>query len=447
MTCVPSRRAVSGARIYPVTAYGSRPLGIRARRRSSLLPPVRVRKAVAVGAPSSPTILFHSRFAMKKFLTLSLAALLCSTAAALAQEPAAQSTQKKTGASGPAQKPAQTRAQATPQPAGLTEYGIGIGPDPRLVVMMAALDAAGWDPTPAGEKASVFRELVRKDEAALDASLRGRMEAFYERNRLRGEAVTPADQAARYVSLAYTLGQPPAFDAPLRSDDLPAGILDVLDFVPLLREFYRQSGMDSRLGAYVQMHRAAGDELRAPTIDMARAVLSYLNTRPETTVTERTVSTDPAQAARKKKDGKRVVVFHEHERHFRIVPDLLAAPGAINFRVVGDDYYVIVPADTGPRLSETRRAYMQFIVDPLVARFNRDVSARRDDIKQLLEREHERRGADLSPDIFLAVSRSLVAAADVRMDESLRLRALQIETSRLLQKAADQAAKDAVVKE
>ncbi|PYS97663.1 MAG: hypothetical protein DMF65_11245, partial [Acidobacteria bacterium] len=253
--------------------------------------------------------------------------------------------------------------------------------------------------------------------------------------------------AARYVSLTYTLSQPPAFEAPPRSDDLPTGVLDVLDFVPLLREFYKQSGMDSRLGAYVQMHRAAGDELRAPTIDMARAVLSYFNTRPETSITERVVSTDPAQAARKKKDEKKVVVLRERERHFRIVPDLLAAPGAINFRVVGDDYYAIVPAGTDPRLGESRRAYMQFVIDPLVARFNRDVSARRDDIKLLLQKEHERRGADLSPDIFLAVSRSLVAAADARMDEALRLRVLQIETSQRMQKAADGAAKDAVAKE
>src|SRR5215212_6793434 len=62
---------------------------------------------------------------------------------------------------------------------------------------------------------------------------------------------TPADQAARYVSLAYTLGQPPAFDAPQRADDLPSGVLDVLDFVPLLREFYKQSGMDARMSTYV----------------------------------------------------------------------------------------------------------------------------------------------------------------------------------------------------
>ena len=63
------------------------------------------------------------------------------------------------------------------QPAlDLTEYGVRIEPDQRLIVMMAALDAAGFDPTPPGKQISAFRAIVRKDNAALDPSLRERME-------------------------------------------------------------------------------------------------------------------------------------------------------------------------------------------------------------------------------------------------------------------------------
>ncbi len=381
---------------------------------------------------------------MKKYLTLSLAALLCAQAAAASPRQQKPQTQAKPSGPQPAtqqQRPA--AAERAPDAPDLNSYGIQVSPDPRLIVMMAALDAAGWDPTPAGETPSVFRQTVRKDTASLDPALRARLRDFYARYALKGEGVTAADQAARYVSLAYTLGQPPTFDAPQRSDDLPSGVLDVLDFVPLLREFYKQAGMDERLNGYVQMHRAAGDRLREPSIDMARAALGYLNTRPETIIVER-VRMDE-QTAKQKKNLKQVTVAHERDRRFRIVPDLLAAPGAINFRATGDDYYAIVPADIDPRQSEIRRAYLQFVIDPLVARFSRDVAARREDIKQLLEKERARKGRDLSPDVFLVVARSLVAAADVRMDVTARLRALQFETSRRLQAATTQAQKDAAL--
>jgi hypothetical protein len=400
---------------------------------------------------------------MKKYLTLSLAALICAQAAAAAASLGQQKSQpqaKPSGAQATGQRPAAQQQQPPPRrepdAPDLNAYGIQVSPDPRIIAMMAALDAAGWDPTPEGASPSVFREAVRRDTASLDPVLRGRMREFFERYAFKdtpddpktadvNEAVryTPADQAARYVSLAYTLGQPPAFDAPQRSDDLPSGVLDVLDFVPLLREFYKQSGMDARMSTYVQQHRAAGERLREPSIDMARSVLSYLNTRPETTIIERVKVTDAS--AKKKKDAKPITVSHERDRRFRIVPDLLAAPGAINFRATGDDYYAIVPADIDPRQSEIRRAYLQFVIDPLVARFSRDVAARREDIKQVLERERTRKGRDLSPDVFLVVARSLVAAADVRMETAARTRALQVETSRRLQAATTQAQKDSAL--
>ena len=384
---------------------------------------------------------------MKKFFIVSTVALLCAQAVIAQQKPAAKATPKADAKSSKQQPATSQQQRPAPPPSSpdLNDYGIQIAPDPRLIVMMAALDAAGWDPTPEGAKPSVFRELLRKDQGALDPLLAKRMRDFYERNALKGDAATtPADQAARYVSLAYTLGQPPNFDAPARSDDLPGGVLDVLDFAPLLREFYRQSGMDGRLNTYLGMHRAAGDKLRAPAIEMARSVLSYLNTRPETIVTERVTVGDAAKNAKKKVEKKLTI---EHDRRFRIVPDLLAAPGAINLRAVGDDYYAVVPADVELSRSEARRAYIQFVVDPLVARFNRDVAARRTDVKLLLETEHARKGRDLTPDVFLSVARSIVAAADARMDESARMRALQVETSERLQSTTDAAARERVLKD
>src|SRR5687768_6727921 len=120
----------------------------------------------------------------------------------------------------------------------VSEYGVDFQSDQRLIVVMAALDAAGWDPVPAGQTPSAFRVRLRKDLANLDPDLRRRLKDFYERYKLPAPA-TAADQAARYVSLALALGQPPGLEAPPRSEDLPSGLLEVLDFAPLVQEFHR----------------------------------------------------------------------------------------------------------------------------------------------------------------------------------------------------------------
>jgi len=92
---------------------------------------------------------------------------------------------------------------------------------------------------------------------------------------------------------------------------------------------------------------------------------------------------------------------------------LLAQSGTINFRNIGDDYYAIVPPGTELSESEVRRAYLQFILDPVILKNAKEISTFKDGIKSLLE-ERRKTNPDISPDIFLAVSRSMVSAADAR---------------------------------
>jgi hypothetical protein len=296
----------------------------------------------------------------------------------------------------------------------VSEYGVDFQADPRLIVMMAALDVAGFDPVVGGRAPSTFRVKLRKDLGNLDPDLRMRLKTFYDRNKLPAPA-TPADQAARYVSLALALGQAPTLDAPERSDDLPAGLLEVLDFAPLVQEFYRRSGIDEHMVEYVRAYQAEGDRLRAPTTEMVRSLLTYLHTRPLTTSTDRVEVKNP-----NKKSKQKMYSFRQKERRFFILPDLLAAPGAINFRIIGDDYYAVVPEGTNPSSSELRRAYLQYVIDALVLRFNKDIADKREQVKQLLN-ERQKAGTEVSPDVFLSVSRSLVTAADARYDEARRL--------------------------
>ena len=335
-----------------------------------------------------------------------------------------------------AQQPVQQRPGATFE---ISEYGVEFQADPRLITVMAALETAGFDPVPAGRPPSVFRVKLRKDLANVDPDLRNRLKTFYERNKLPAPA-TSADQAARYVSLALALGPTPGLEAPARSDDLPAGLLEVLDFAPLVQEFYRRSGIDEQMVNYVRAYQAEGDRLRDPTTEMVQSLLTYLHTRPLTTSSERVEVKNPSNKSKQK-----TYTYREKERRFLILPDLLAPRGAINFRIIGDDYYAVVPEGTDPISSELRRAYLQYVIDALVLRFNKDIALRREQVKQLLI-EQEKAGAQVSPDVFLNVSRSLVTAADARYEETRRLEALSRDTRARFTAAKTEADKATIAK-
>jgi hypothetical protein len=300
----------------------------------------------------------------------------------------------------------------------VSEYGVSFQADTRLIIMMAALEAAGFDAQP-GKEPSVFRAEVRKDLAGLDPDLRARLKNFYDRNRLPAPA-TPADQSARYVSLALALSPAPELTAPEKSEDLPAGLLEVLDFAPLVREFQRRSGIEDHLVEYVRAYQSEGDRLRQPTAELVKGVLTYLHTRPLTTTLERVEVKSPSA---KKNNKAKAYSIRQKDRRFIIMPDLLGPHGAINFRIIGDDYYAIVPEGTDPASSELRRAYLQYVIDALVLRFNKEIALHRDQLRQLLD-ERQKAGSQVSADVFLTVGRSLVAAADARYEEARRLEML-----------------------
>src|SRR6185295_8496534 len=69
-------------------------------------------------------------------------------------------------------------------PFEVAEYGGSSQADTRLCIVMAALEAAGFDAQP-GSAPSEFRLKVRRDLANLDPDLHDRPQTFYERERNR----------------------------------------------------------------------------------------------------------------------------------------------------------------------------------------------------------------------------------------------------------------------
>lgn len=295
---------------------------------------------------------------------------------------------------------------SAPENIDLTEYGIRIEPDRRLIVVLASLEAAGLE-TPLSQSGEEYRQKLKADLKDLPADTRQRIRTFVEQYKKRHPKPSDKEVLAPFISMAYSLSPVPDLVQPTNVNDLPGELLDVLDYTPLVREFYRRSGFAAKLDNYVKMYRESGDKMRPSTKIMVRELLDYMKTRPQLLYIERVKNVS-------EKDKKLTSTgIREKERKFFIVPEMLAPKGAINFVNIGDDYSAIVPPGTDIKDSEVRRAYLQFVIDPLILENATEIFEKSEPIKKLLDKQREK-SPNISPDILLAVSRSLVAAVDAR---------------------------------
>ena len=294
----------------------------------------------------------------------------------------------------------------------LTEYGVKIEPDKRLIVVLASLEAAGLE-TPLTEKGTEFRRQLKTDLQDLNPELRQKLKQFVDQYQKRHPKASTSEIIAPFISMAYVLTPVPDLAEPTRATDLPGDLLEVLDFTPLVREFYRRSTINTKLNDYVKIYQQTGDEMRSSAKVMVGDLLDYLHTKPQTTYIER-IKTQ-TKAVKGKKTFQKTEV-RERTRRFYIVPEMLATTGTINFLNVGDEYFAIVPPSTDLSSSEVRRGFLQFVLDPLVLKNAKDISTLREGIKGLLD-ERRKTNPDISPDIFITVLRSLIAAIDARQIE------------------------------
>lgn len=320
------------------------------------------------------------------------------------------------------------RAQNLPAGFDLLNHGVRIEPDKRVIVVLAALDAARTT-NEAGEVVPVlntklspegtkFRELLRSDLAAMSDDLRQRISAFVIQHKKRNPNATDAEIVAPFISMAYSLTPVPELADPVVTTDLPGNLLDVLDFAPLVRDFYRRSSISANLNEYVKAYQTAADgKLRPTSREMVNDLLNYLHTRPQIYYAEK-IKTQTQKSGSKTTTLNKTET-RERERRFFIVPEMLAPTGNVIYLNVKDDYVVVVPPETDVTFSEVRRGFLQYVIDPIVLNNAKDIATIRDSVKAILD---ERRKVDpkVSPDVYLTISRSLVAAIDVKQTENLK---------------------------
>lgn len=333
----------------------------------------------------------------------------------------------------------------------LNDYGVSVEPDKRVMVVLAALNSAQVSDangqhraidvqlSPAG---TMFRERLESDLAQMPPDLRARLTQFVATYKKNHPKETTQEMLTAFISMAYALTPAPEFGDPIITSDLPGALLDVLDFAPLVRDFYRRSGVAGNLDEYAKLYKAeAAKELQPSTRDLVTDTLDYLHTKPRLTVIEK-IKTETT-TAKGRKTGLQKISTREHERRFVVVPEMLAPQQAINFINVRDSYYVVVSPDKELTDTDASRAFLQFVFDPMLFDHSKEINDIKDGIKTLLD-EQRKVNPDVSPDVFLTVSRSIVAAAEAREKEFRNVNFAVNDARKKLQDASTQAEKEKI---
>jgi len=307
----------------------------------------------------------------------------------------------------PARKPPLSeREQVT-----LADLKTDVGVDKRVIVMMAALNLAGYDYEPGGRAPSPLRRQLREDLKGASPALVRKLRDYFLAHR---KDRTDAAAVAPYLSLALTLTEPPAFVIETAVERLPEDVRELTDFPLLLEQFYNETNFSRLLPKYLNASVEAAKNYPPATAQAVGAVLSYLHTEPILELPPLYTSR-PAARGGQKGAAEKPEPLPMRERHFVVMPDLLNAAGAANLRVVRDIYVLLLGPTSEPSVDAVRRGFLRFVIDPLTEQEVKEVAAGRGDLRNLLEKRGEKADPEYGRSAYYLITDSLVRAADARM--------------------------------
>lgn len=305
-----------------------------------------------------------------------------------------------------------------------SEVNVRIEPDVRTFVVMAALNVAGFDYETGGQPLSPARAELRKDLAKLDSQVKEKLSAFYKAHRRQG--VDEGADATRYAALSVMMTQPPGFtiyQSPVHP--VPGDLESLLDFIPLVREFYVKSGIRELLPKYTKVGEAYAAAYRLPVGTVIFDVLDYFHTKPEIVISMRPLVVTTGDVNTKKE--KSTVVNRTRTRQVFVITDpmlaidtstvrgdILNQKDELLARKVGDDYIAIVGPSRGATADAVRQAMIRFVIDPLIERHLKASLEYKDQILKLVA-SVPTAARQYSNSVYLVIRESLAQATEARM--------------------------------
>ncbi len=231
---------------------------------------------------------------------------------------------------------AQEKAPSLLDPAGPT---ISLISSEQVFLMAAALNACGYDE--GLEQSDPIRKRVREEvnqALAQSEDARGKRDKlclYIAQHRMTGSEL----DVSQYISLALYLTPPPEMESATELTLMPPDSTQVIEIVPLLRDFVAAVDLH---GIWLATHRTydgIAEQLHDPLSAMIVSTNFYLKM--------------PASTY----DGRRFIVIVEP----------MLSPSAVNARVYGLDYVVVLSPSAGKiRMTDVRHIYLHYLIEPLL---------------------------------------------------------------------------------
>jgi len=252
---------------------------------------------------------------------------------------AAQSPQAKQQSSSSSDIPNPMQREKAPSlvdPAGPT---VSLVTSEPLFLMASVLNACGYDEgleESAPIRAHVREELNQAFARSEDArNSRDKVCLFIAQHRMTGSE----RDVAQYVSLALYLTPPPELETADELTAMPPDAVQVVEILPLLRQFVQAADLH---GIWLAVHRNYDEQVDQLHDSLSNMIVStnlYLKQPAET----------------------------YNGRRFVVVVEPLFSPLAVNARIYGTDYVVVVsPQDGKIRINDVRHTYLHYLIEPLL---------------------------------------------------------------------------------
>ncbi len=250
-----------------------------------------------------------------------------------------------------------------------------------LFVVMAAINAAGYDADLDSPQNSPIRKQVRADVAAANPPSLTALRSFYTVHR----NASPTRDLSQWISFALLLDGPPDFDFRVKEADLPAEVNALRDLRGMLADFYKEAHLDQLWRKYRPAYEAELSRYDEGLGQVTLQVNGYL----------------------------RLGTSAFLGRDFSIFVDLLSAPNQTNARSFGRDYYVVMGPSARPQMEQVRHGYLHFVLEPMAGKYSSVIQTKAD-LKPIAA-DAAALDRTLKANFRLLLSESLIRAVELRM--------------------------------